>query len=419
MTYIEFCAGAGGMRAGLAAADWQCLLAMDNDPDCVAMHSLAHGSAREVDVRKLISPDLPEADVWVAGFPCQPFSSSGNRLGFGHSSGNVFEHLARLIGERHPSALLLENVEGLLSNKAGHTFAAILRKLTDLGYIVDWLLMDLRWFGPPQTRPRLFIVAATGDSLDTPTLDYEPSSLPGLARPARNVFAPLLAAWGIECTKYSEGSVRQTEKRLRPSVGKPQPNGSMPFAALGRAAADEFATYEVFCSQKPEPIPKLASIVAPNFRYGECIRSGRFWTSHGGPTKLHLRREKTSHCIGTSLGGAPLFTTPVKTVANPSDRRAFLEFANWHREQDDFLVMRLTPQRAALLFGPYTESLYDAFGSWKAGDTRKYKLVGNMVAPICAKVVADIITRQTMKNLASRSLPRFPAIAPNIRVKSP
>jgi hypothetical protein len=110
--------------------------------------------------------------------------------------------------------------------------------------------------------------------------------------------------FGIECTKYSEGSIRQTEKRLRPSVGKPQPNGSMPFAALGRAAADEFATYDVFCNQKPEPIPKLASIVAPNFRYSECIRSGRFWTSHGGPTKLHLRREKTSHCIGTSLGGA-------------------------------------------------------------------------------------------------------------------
>src|SRR5262245_46926340 len=137
--FVEFCAGAGGTRSGLQAAGWSCIGAYDNDPGAVAVHRLAVEHCDEIDVRELTPSDLPDADVYVAGFPCQPFSTSGPRAGFEHRRGNVFQEILRLVSVRRPPFLLLENVEGLLVNKAGHTFAAILRELTTLNYDVDWL----------------------------------------------------------------------------------------------------------------------------------------------------------------------------------------------------------------------------------------------------------------------------------------
>lgn len=91
------------------------------------------------------------------------------------------------------------------------------------------------------------------------------------------------------------------------------------------------------------------------------------------------------------MGGAPLFSVPTATVKTDQQRKAFLKYSNWHREQDGLLVMRLSPERTALLFGPHTASLSEAVGNWDAGATRKYKLVGNMVAPVCAEAIATIV----------------------------
>lgn len=394
LKYVEFCAGVGGMRAGLDAAGWKCVMAVDNDPDAVSVHRLAHGSAVEADVTHLAPDDVPDAHVWVAGFPCQPFSSSGNRLGFGHNSGNVFEHITRLMGAKRPTVVILENVEGLLSNKSGHTFSVVLSKLTNLGYVVDWLLMDLRWFGPPQTRPRVFIVASLTESLKRPALACD--FLPGVAEKEESAFAPLLASFGIKWSVPVAGSLSATELRVRPAVGKARPSEATPFGNFGCAWGDSFTTYRTITAPKFEPQTTLASIVAPEFADGHLIRSGRFWTTNGGtgPTKLHLRSERTSHCVGTSLGGAPLFAVPLTSVRRSDQRQAFLEHANWRREQDGMLLMRLQPDRAVLLFGPHTSSLSEGVRSWDAGDTRKYKLVGNIVAPICAKAVADLVSSQ-------------------------
>lgn len=393
LRYIEFCAGAGGMRAGLDAAGWECRLAVDHDADAVAVHRLAHQSAVEADIAELQPEDLPQADVWVAGFPCQPFSSSGRRLGFGHLSGNVFEHLARLLEQRNPPLVVLENVEGLLSNKSGHTFAVVLSKLTAAGYEVDWLLMDLRWFGPPQTRPRLFLIAAHPGVLNSPFLPDGNGLLPGFAEGCRNAFSPLLRSAGIRWAKCSQGSLRTTEELLRPAVGKPRPAGRMPFGRLGHATGDTYLSYEVLSFPDPAPSPELCSIVAPTLKNGEGIRSGRYY-ARGGPTKLYLRAEPISHCVGTSLGGAPLYALPLALLKRTADRDAFLEHANWHREDDGLLVMRLRPAQAALLFGPHTSALKEAFEHWAAGETRKYKLLGNMVAPVCARTVAELISSE-------------------------
>ena len=395
MKYIEFCAGIGGMTAGLNAAGWSCAMAVDNDPDAVAVHRLAHGQCELADVTKIDPSDLPDADAWVAGFPCQPFSSSGHRSGFGHSSGNVFEHLVRLIEIKQPNLLLLENVEGLLNNKSGHTISVILSKLNALGFSVNWLLVDLRWFGIPQTRPRLFLVSYKRESLLKPQpLTIKTGGLFDAKVLRESIYTILLNKISSNVDFLAEGDLDKTESILRPAIGKAQSAlASNPFKSLGIASDGKFATFNISNPTHASLRFSLGDVVAPNFKNKEKLRSGRYY-ARGGPTRLCLRTEAVSHCVGTSLGGAPLFAVKLDQIKRASDRKDFLEFANWHREQDGLLVMRLRPDRAVRLFGPQTDELHHAVSTWNAGDTRKYKLVGNMVAPICAKTVAELINEQ-------------------------
>jgi site-specific DNA-cytosine methylase len=388
LNYIELCAGGGGMRAGLDAAGWNCLLAVDHDQDAVAIHKLAHGDVRHADVTKLSINDIPKADAWVAGFPCQPFSTSGNRLGFEHGSGNVFEHIVKLLAEGRPRLIVLENVEGLLINKSGHTMTVILSKLTQLGYNVSWLLIDLRWFGIAQSRPRLFLI---GSLLDQ---KKDVSNFPD--SPSFCIFDGLLQSLGAIKRPHSSGNLAQAELKLRPQIGKAAPTGKSFFGACGSATGQNFESFDITTAVDHKISRSLGDIVAPNFRFKDSLRSGRYY-ARGGPTRLCLRTIPISHCIGTSLGGAPLFAVQLSLVKNAKDRKDFLEFSNWSREQDGLLVMRLRPNRAVLLFGPHTQKLKNALTSWQAGDTRKYKVVGNMVAPICAKNVAELINESDIR----------------------
>jgi hypothetical protein len=89
-----------------------------------------------------------------------------------------------------------------------------------------------------------------------------------------------------------------------------------------------------------------------------------------------------------------LFSVPLSAVSKRRERDAFLAFSNWHREQNDVLVMRLNPERTVLLFGPHTNAISVAVANWEAGATRKFKLVGNMVAPVCAYEVARLVDAQ-------------------------
>lgn len=395
MKYVEFCAGMGGTRAGLDAAGWECTLAIDNDPDAVDVHRLAHNHATLADLSQLQAQDVPESPVWVAGFPCQPFSSSGNRLGFRHGSGHVFEELLRLVAVRRPEVLLFENVQGLLSNKGGHTFATILLRLNELGYSVQWMVMDLRWFKVPQSRPRLFIVATNKAQTRRDPCKLTHNLDRGEKRGPPAIYRKFLEDGGFKWRARSQGDLKKVEWTTRPKIGKAASKPPYIFGSLGFTADDGFVSFDLKAPSIKPPAGALGLIVAPEFQSNEDIRSARYWSpkAGGGVRGLHVRDEPISHCVGTSLGGAPLFAIPASMVSNVSQRRKFLEYANWHREQDGLLVMRLTPERASLLFGPNTCALSEALCNWDAGATRKAKLVGNMVAPICAFEIAKMIEK--------------------------
>ena len=114
------------------------------------------------DITKIRTKDLPKFELLVGGFPCQAFSIAGKRKGFNDTRGTLFFDLARILRDKRPRYFLLENVKGLLSHDSGKTFQTILGVLTDLGYRVEWQVLNSKNFGVPQKRERVFIIGYFG-----------------------------------------------------------------------------------------------------------------------------------------------------------------------------------------------------------------------------------------------------------------
>ena len=156
-------AGIGGFRAGLdRAGGFQCVGHCEIDKYADASYRAIHDIGEEEvyypDAREIDPGAMPDFDLLCAGFPCQPFSLSGKRRGFEDARGTLFFEIARLVEARRPAYLCLENVPGLLSHDQGQTFYAILHALDELGYGLEWSVLNSANFHVPQSRRRIFIV---------------------------------------------------------------------------------------------------------------------------------------------------------------------------------------------------------------------------------------------------------------------
>ena len=156
-------AGIGGFRAGLdRAGGFQCIGHCEIDKYADASYRAIHDIREEEvyypDAREIDPGAMPDFDLLCAGFPCQPYSLSGQRRGFDDARGTLFFEIARLAEAKRPAYLLLENVVGLLSHDQGRTFCAILTTLHELGYGLEWNVCNSAYHGPPQARRRVFLV---------------------------------------------------------------------------------------------------------------------------------------------------------------------------------------------------------------------------------------------------------------------
>ena len=156
-------AGIGGFRAGLThAGGFQCVGHCEIDKYADASYRAIHDIGEEEkyypDAREIAPDDLPHFDLLCGGFPCQAFSNAGKRKGFDDARGTLFFEIARLAKARRPAYLLLENVPGLLTHDQGRTFAVILSALDDLGYHVEWSVLNSANFNVPQSRKRVFLI---------------------------------------------------------------------------------------------------------------------------------------------------------------------------------------------------------------------------------------------------------------------
>ena len=161
--YFDMFAGIGGFRAGLTrAGGFQCVGHCEIDKYADASYRAIHDIGKEEiyysDATQIDPSTLPDFDLICGGFPCQAFSNAGKRRGFEDARGILFFEIARLAEARRPPYLLLENVPGLLSHDEGKTFCTILTALDDLGYHVEWMVLNSKDFGVPQSRKRVFII---------------------------------------------------------------------------------------------------------------------------------------------------------------------------------------------------------------------------------------------------------------------
>ena len=192
MVFLDFFAGIGGLRIGMEKAGHKCAGHCEIDKWADMSYRMMHTVTEEQrkylmsmslkdrqkeirkdeylngewfadDVRRVDAGDLPEADCYCLGFPCQSFSIAGKRRGFEDTRGTLFFEIMRLVKERKPKILFAENVKGLLSHEGGATFGTIIRTMDELGYDVQWQLLNSKYY-VPQNRERVYIVgcARTG-----------------------------------------------------------------------------------------------------------------------------------------------------------------------------------------------------------------------------------------------------------------
>jgi DNA (cytosine-5)-methyltransferase 1 len=160
LTCLEICAGAGGQSYGLELAGFAHAAALEIDPNATETLRLnrREWTILEQDVRELDGADYHGVDLLAGGVPCPPFSMAGKQLG-AEDERDLFPEAMRLVREAGPAAVMLENVKGLAEKKFEGYRQGVVDELQQLGYDVDWQLLNASSYGVPQLRPRFVLVA--------------------------------------------------------------------------------------------------------------------------------------------------------------------------------------------------------------------------------------------------------------------
>lgn len=178
LRFIDLFAGLGGFHVALESLGCECVFASELKEDLQNLYKTNFKDTSQIagDITKVILSEIPEHDILCAGFPCQPFSQAGKRMGFeDEGRGNMFDYICKVIfaqEKRKPSILLLENVANLKGHDEGRTWKIIQEKLDALGYWVKGEILSPHQFGVPQHRKRMYIVGFRKDKGDLNNFEF-------------------------------------------------------------------------------------------------------------------------------------------------------------------------------------------------------------------------------------------------------
>lgn len=174
ISFIDLFCGIGGIRLGMEKAGFHCVMSSDINTECQRTYLENFGEMPQGDITKIDEKTIPDHDILCAGFPCQPFSISGKQKGFSDTRGTLFFDICRIINEKKPSVVFLENVKHLVHHNQRRTFNTIISKLNTLGYTPSWRVLNGADFGVPQNRERIIIIGSRKGTFDFDKVKKQP-----------------------------------------------------------------------------------------------------------------------------------------------------------------------------------------------------------------------------------------------------
>lgn len=339
MKYLSLFTGIGGFELGIERAieGAECIGYSEIDQYAIKTYERHFNGHRNFgDTTKINTEELPEFNLLVGGFPCQAFSIAGKRRGFDEARGTLFFDVARILADKRPGHLVLENVKGLLNHNSGKTFQTILGILAELGYRVEWQILNSKDFGVPQNRERVYIVGHLGNecarAIFPITTSNSETAISKTLRLGGRGSLSKKHAWDlvqINQPKHSNDRV-YSEEGISPTLNTMQGGNRQPFVQVREATKTGYAIAEEGDS---------INFSQPNSK----TRRGR---------------------VG-------------KGVANT------LQTSNHQATLQDARIRKLTPVECERLQG------FD--DDWTAGvsDTQRYKQCGNAVTVNVVQVVAE------------------------------
>jgi DNA (cytosine-5)-methyltransferase 1 len=235
--FIDLFAGIGGMRIPFEKLGGECVFSSEWDEHAQRTYYHNFGEMPKGDITKIDERDIPDHDILLAGFPCQPFSIIGEKQGFTDTRGTLFFDIERILAEKKPSAFLLENVKQLASHDGGRTFAVIQSRLLNLGYTVYYEVLNALDFGLPQKRERVFIVGFREPiAFAFPRRNGNYKFLSGILEPDDKVDSSLFASEKIQKSRIEKCKVNP----FYPSIWHENKGGNisvLPFSCALRAGA--------------------------------------------------------------------------------------------------------------------------------------------------------------------------------------
>jgi len=165
-TYIDLFAGIGGFHQAADVLGGECVFASEIDAEAKRAYETNYKILPHGDITQIDATEIPDHDVLLAGFPCQPFSIIGKKLGFDDIRGTLFFEIARILKEKTPKLFILENVKQLKTHNKGKTLEKIIKTLEDLDYKVYYDILNALNYGLPQKRERIIIVGFLNESVN-------------------------------------------------------------------------------------------------------------------------------------------------------------------------------------------------------------------------------------------------------------
>ena len=172
MKFIDLFAGIGGFRQALEFYGAECVFSSEKDRYAIETYEANYGEKPSGDITKIKNEDIPNHDILCAGFPCQPFSISGNQKGFDDDRGIHFFEIHRIAQYHKPSILFLENVANLKRHNDSKTIELMKKMLEELGYIVNMKILNASDYNVPQSRKRIYFVCYNKEKLPIYNFEY-------------------------------------------------------------------------------------------------------------------------------------------------------------------------------------------------------------------------------------------------------